>query len=161
MLNWTSCFVLICGVAMGTGCGDDATPSSDAGTTSDAGGGTDAGPALVPEGHIQITVEGITGAMTKLLLVQTASPGGPRGTYCVGIDADPFTHTGTISTPTNSENPCEFSDPVVFDPGTYPLFAGIYVPGSMTPDSCARFDAVVEAGGGLAVTVPALTVTCD
>ncbi len=110
-------------------------------------------------GTITVTTTGVTGFQGKLLITEAKLVGRQAAIHCAPIAADPFSSTVVLETIVGP-TPCEASSPVSLDPGTYDLLTVVIMGGAVTPDVCARAQAVVD--GDVAVTMPALTAAaCD
>lgn len=110
-------------------------------------------------GTITVTTTGVAGFQGKLLITEARLTGRQAAIHCAPIAADPFASTVVLETIVGP-TPCEVSSPITLDPGTYDLLTAVIMGGSMTPDVCARAQAVVD--GDVTVTMPALTAAaCD
>lgn len=155
-----TCGVYLACVMLAACGGDDATtPPIDA-PLPDAPGAID---AVVPvdapvardaaAGQVWIRGAGITGAANQIVLafVTPTTGGGPLGTVCAPVTADPFSFVAAAQT--QGSNPCDLTGVATIADGTYAVTAGIYTPGQMTPSRCATTTVTVAGSGD--VTLPA------
>lgn len=112
-------------------------------------------------GQVQIAVNGVTGATTQILLlvIHEGNPERPLGAACAVIDDDLWGFTGPVY-PIEGDDPCSLgTTPVVFAPGTYAAYFGVYTGGERTADQCVEIE--FEVAGDTTVTAPALVAPCD
>ncbi|MBI2913909.1 MAG: hypothetical protein HYY03_08320 [Chloroflexi bacterium] len=110
--------------------------------------GAGAGAAAAQPGKITVSSTAITGQTGKTLLVFALPQQGPDtgGRICAQIDESPFILAPTVVTDQPPDNPCGPPTPeTVFPAGTYGVFAGVYQPGSQTPEKEAKV--IVELDG--------------
>ena len=137
------------------GCGDkdeddtstaeEADADTDTDTDSDTDSDTDTGASA---GTVTVSVTA-AGAKDKILVamawVDDPSSSGPVAAVCSSIGSDKETISGTLSEITG-EDPCSLGEAFVFEPGEYPVVAGSFVPGSMTPSLCSAPTTVTVDG---------------
>jgi hypothetical protein len=135
---------------------DSATTEADADTDTDTD--TDADTDADPDaGRVQMTVS-VEGAEGQRLVgfIWAGSPedGPPIAAVCETIDSDSETITAVFSA-INNKDPCDLTDPVTFEGGEYPIFAGTFTPGKKFPNTCTPpMDVTVD--GDTEITMPAL-----
>jgi hypothetical protein len=85
------------------------------------------------------------------------NPGTAESGMCSTISGNAASVTDTIKA-RDGATPCDLAAAAeVLDPGTYTLFLGVFVGGSMTPDECAEMTAEVD--GDIEVDAPALSAS--
>lgn len=105
-------------------------------------------------GFITVVVEGLTGSEGLLLITEARDAEGNQAAIsCVSIDADPFETTVELEAIVGP-TPCEVSEPIELDGGTYDLLTATILGGETEPRACAT--AQVEVDGDVSVTMPAL-----
>jgi hypothetical protein len=93
-------------------------------------------------GKITVSSTAITDQEGKILVV-TATPaagGNPIARACYTITSDPFEAPPTVMTDIPGGNgPCDGTTAeTVFEEGQYTIFAGVFSPGSQTPDASVQ-----------------------
>jgi len=146
-------------------CGDDdgrdGTTTTTAATTTSAATTTTGTPSLT------LTVEGLSGfegrtVLGSLFPAQGGGSGGPQGTVCLQVDADPWTGSGVFST-SDPNNPCGKDSPygeVVAEDGDYSLIVGVYTPGETTPAVCVTTAATISGPSQITVAAADLVPNC-
>lgn len=125
----------------------------------DDGGGEEERPG--GPGQVQIAVDGLTGGNTQILLtmIHRGNPGAPVGVSCASIDDDVWSFTGPVY-PIEGDHPCALgTTPIMFEPGVYKAFFGVFTGGQQTADQCVEVE--FEVAGDTTVTAPALAAPCE
>jgi hypothetical protein len=144
-------------VVLAAACGDDGgSPDIDAAVDApavDAPAADAAVPLDAATGQVWIRGNGITGASNQIVLafVRPADGGGPLGTICQPVTADPFSFVAAAQT--QGADPCSLTGVATIADGTYTVTAGLYTPGQQTPTRCATTTVTVAGSGD--VTLPA------
>ena len=97
-------------------------------------------------GKITVSSSAITGQNGKALVMGVNMQGVPPAGACVFLDSDSYSLAPTVLIDTPGQGgPCGGSTPeTVFPAGTYTVSAGIYMPGSQTPERQVQAEVVVD-----------------
>lgn len=138
------------------GCGDDdgGDLPKDGPVDAALDAALDAAPTDAASGQIWIRANGIVGLQGKVLLafVRAGDGGQIVGGICVGITSSPMSFVEAAKVQAG-QDPCTLGAAGMYANGTYSITAGIYTPGSQTPERCASTTVTVNGSGD--VTLPA------
>ncbi len=110
-------------------------------------------------GKITVSSSAISGQNGKALVIGVNMQGVPPTGACVLLDSDSYSLAPTVLTDQPDQGgPCHDPTPeTVLPAGTYTVSAGIYMPGSQTPEKQVQADVVVDGDATLVLPGSALS----